>query len=730
MKRFALSFLYLIATISLSAQENLLENSGFEDYKSLGGFLGTEFSGWGVPMGSTAELNDVHGGTVALYAAETNMNTNKVEQEVVGTFEEGTTYRLSIWYKVKTSKEGQDVRFNSHWVCGTEGDSEHDADVLVSEYFTSAEWKEATVETTVPKGATRFYFRAEVTKKAQVLFDDFSFAKIAKEPTAEPTLEVAPQTLSAVKATINNAVDFEALTIRHANLTSPILLDITGTNRDFFSLNRTTISETEEKVVITYLPTAIGNHTAYLMIDNADNPELSQMIKLSASATDPTAKPTLTVTPLSLPDFAAKVTEEQTCTLTVKSENATDYVYAHVAHSKGAAFFINNAMLPKNMESQVVVTFRPTTAGEFASTVTFSTAGAASVMINLQGTATADETEQLEYDTAFVWNQSAPYKLLNETFDDALHNKMLTLTDWQNVVPKGNRPWWGFDHKDAEDNVIEKSAKATTYIYQQANTTGERAEMWLVTPALDYKNAAGKVFTFRVMGDFMFEGHDTQLEVYYIDATPGLELYQQKIDVELPTIPDQNREWIDYHMDLNGQNIADVFFMAFRYDGQVGENNAVTYYIDDISWGRTDLPLITSDSVQIVSIAQPNEATPIGVVTITAANLTEDIKITLAGSNASNFAVSAETLPRTGGQLSVTFQSDQIGVHEAYLKLSSRGAVDKYIPMAVLCQEGTALENTDANHTTNVRKVFENGTIYIIRNTEKYTVDGLRVKRF
>ena len=31
--------------------------------------------------------------------------------------------------------------------------------------------------------------------------------------------------------------------------------------------------------------------------------------------------------------------------------------------------------------------------------------------------------------------------------------------------------------------------------------------------------------------------------------------------------------------------MADVFRMAFRYEGPNGADGAVTYYIDDVSWG-------------------------------------------------------------------------------------------------------------------------------------------------
>ena len=40
-------------------------------------------------------------------------------------------------------------------------------------------------------------------------------------------------------------------------------------------------------------------------------------------------------------------------------------------------------------------------------------------------------------------------------------------------------------------------------------------------------------------------------------------------------------------------------------------------------------------------------------------------------------------MPATGGSFNFTFASDQLGVHDAYIKVSSRGAADLFIPLSV-----------------------------------------------
>lgn len=63
--------------------------------------------------------------------------------------------------------------------------------------------------------------------------------------------------------------------------------------------------------------------------------------------------------------------------------------------------------------------------------------------------------------------------------------------------------------------------------------------------------------------------------------------------------------------------------------------------------------------------------------------MTEPIKLTLGGANKSKFKLSESELPAEGGVFTVRFNSDAEGVHEAYVKLASRGAADKYVVLTV-----------------------------------------------
>lgn len=289
---------------------------------------------------------------------------------------------------------------------------------------------------------------------------------------------------------------------------------------------------------------------------------------------------------------------------------------------------------------------------------------------------------------ALTWDQLAnlntanPLSKLNESFDSTRHNKPVVLNGWRNFITKGERPWWTFTEKDNQTQaVINYTAKATAY-----NSLVEAAvdhEMWLVTPALNGKTTGSKLFTFRVMGDFMFEHHQTKVECFYIEKE-GSVYHKEKVVLEMPSIADENGDWREFHIDLSKSNVADTFFMGFCFTGPGGKNNSVVYYIDDISYGRTDIPTITSSITELSMKATAYKVTESAPIVITGNNLSEDMIVTVGGANPSNFTASTKIIPSKGGVITVLFMGQQVGVHSAYLRFSSKGAADYLLPMSVL----------------------------------------------
>ena len=332
-----------------------------------------------------------------------------------------------------------------------------------------------------------------------------------------------------------------------------------------------------------------------LSVYNDESPEISlnnRTIALSGTAVDPTKKPSISINPTSLPAFSCTAKKEVNATIKVNSMNCTDYVYATIANTKGHAFSIDASMLSRNIETQTIVTFSPLEEGEYAATITWKTEGGEPVTLDVSGTATPAGPEDIDYATDFVWNTGTPLDIMEEGFNNApdFHNKTLKVNDWQNVVTKGDRAWWGYT------TDTTSVAKATGYYYNVSTETD--METWLVTPALNFKTPFPKQFGFRVMGEIIFDGQQGGIELYYIDATRQ-PVHMEHIAAVDALIPANDAElkgqWTPVVADLTGQPIADVFYIAFRFHDKAGANGC-TYHLDDVTWGKTVMAVEQTES--------------------------------------------------------------------------------------------------------------------------------------
>lgn len=548
-------------------------------------------------------------------------------------------------------------------------------------------------------------------------------AQVAPDPEPDPNapqFTVTPETITSQKVNIGDSALVAEFTITQKNLVAPVYLSLTGKNRGMWYLEseETDPNLPEAKVKLWYKPTQTGKHTAALNIESSKTNAYNMVYHLAGTCIDPANPPQITVTPTSLPQFVAKVGTEVKDTISVSSKNCIDYVNVKITPA-GTGFYLNTTQLLKNFDAKTIITFRPLKEGTYTATVTWETEEGTPRSMEVNGIATAGDPAVQDWVTVFNWDMSNPKALLNEHFDNIEHNKTLQLSGWQNVVRQGARPWWGFEDKH---NDGEHCAKATAY--RSGEETSTMYEMWLITPALDYKNAENQVFTFRVRGDYLTDDMSAKLQLYFIDATDTADIFYQDLEVKMPATKDESGDWVDFQVNLTGQdNIPDVFFMGFKFTGNSGQTGAATYLIDDVSWGRTDLPLISVDSTFIEATTEPDKTLAIPVM-VTGKNLTEDISVTVNGANKSKFQVAPATLPAEGGALAVGFKSELEGVHEAYLRLRSRGAVDVYIPMAVLVKLADAIENIGAPESADVRLLMENGTLFILTPSGKYTLAG------
>ena len=368
--------------------------------------------------------------------------------------------------------------------------------------------------------------------------------------------------------------------------------------------------------------------------------------------------------------------EQQQQTLKVTTKGLPDYGKVKIMGEGEGAFLINNTVLMPSMEQTLTVTFKPKAEGTFTERLEFSALEAETFYVTITGTTSGGADPGDKEGDDLPLTAENPLTLLNENFDNITNNKPISIEGWKNVAMEGKRAWWG---SDADG---EKTAKVTAYDSNVEIGKATPCEMLLVTPPLDFVNSKTKMFTFRVMGNLLTEGMTDLLELCYIDLEGG-EMNVFPVELTMPNIADLNNEWQEYHLNLEGQDLADVFFMGFRFKSQLGRENSATYYIDDVTYGRDDLPMITPSVTQLAFESTKGATTVSEEITLETLNTTEPITLSLGGPNKSKFELTATTLPATGGKFAVKFQSDEIGVHEAYVKVSSRGAADVYIPVSV-----------------------------------------------
>lgn len=405
-------------------------------------------------------------------------------------------------------------------------------------------------------------------------------------PQGEPSITFTPEKIEQTAGVLGKTVEVATIHVSAKNMKVATFLELAGKNADQFSLSQSKIDKgsTETDIVISYTPTEVAVHKAYIMVNCPSIEYYDKTIHFSAYAIDEQNPPTIILNPQTLQKFEAKVNEASEQTIEVTTANMPDYAYVKVKDA--GKFVLSNTMLIRNTKNTVKVTFKSTTAGTYATSLIFSALGMTDVELPIEGVATGDIPEEEKEGVDFVLSEENPLTQLNETFDNIVRNKPLVVDGWTNSAIKGTRAWWGFSFLDYDtESPNEKVAKVTPYDSKMEPNTGTPVEMILVTPPLDFKNATSKVFSFKVRGDYLQDNQTDKLELCYIDLADGEPYIQPMAECRMPCTKDESGKWFPYNVDLTGQQIADVFFIAFRFTSTRGIENAATYYIDDVTYG-------------------------------------------------------------------------------------------------------------------------------------------------
>ena len=553
--------------------------------------------------------------------------------------------------------------------------------------------------------------------------------------STEPTMTVTPTVVydgSAVA--IGSSTTFATYAVEYANLENPIDVYLTGANRNQFEVSAETIPAGSGKatITLTYKPQAIGKHTARINFESTVS-TLNTGFAATGIAWDPENPPMIVAHSEGLTPFTCKAGEQQKQTITVTTSDLPDYGKAAVKGLSNGAFIISTATLLKNGNTQINITFKPLVPGDYEEVIEFSGIKAVTETIRITGTATENGTTEDREGDRLPLDDSKPLASYVQNFDGVIKNKPLSVEGWKNLAQVGNRAWWGYTWADGNS-----AAKVTPYDSKMEETTP--CVMTLVSPALDFKNTPNPVLTFKVMGTLMRDGMADQLEVCYIEKD-GEGMYVQPIDgLNIPASPDKNEEWVPYTIDLKGLDLADVFFIGFRFNSSRGAESTTSYYIDDFSWGQTNVPLIRPNIREGSFRATAGKKATSPDIEIEGIALTSDIKISLYGAHKGFFTLSTTTLPAAGGKFNLDFLNTEPGEYAVEVDLNSEGApltavivgvqnetatgitdviVDLSQPVSVYDIQGHALiTNKQISSTSELKSAFGEG-IYIVKQGEK-----------
>lgn len=553
--------------------------------------------------------------------------------------------------------------------------------------------------------------------------------------STEPTMTVTPTVVydgSAVA--IGSSTTFATYDVEYANLENPIDVYLTGANRNQFEVSAETIPAGSGKatITLTYKPQAIGKHTARINFESTVS-TLNTGFAATGIAWDPENPPMIVAHSEGLTPFTCKAGEQQKQTITVTTSDLPDYGKAAVKGLSNGAFIISTATLLKNGNTQINITFKPLVPGDYEEVIEFSGIKATTETIRITGTATENGTTEDREGDRLPLDDSKPLASYVQNFDGVIKNKPLSIEGWKNLAQVGNRAWWGYTWADGNG-----AAKVTPYDSKMEETTP--CVMTLVSPALDFKNTPNPVLTFKVMGTLMRDGMADQLEVCYIEKD-GEGMYVQPIDgLNIPASPDKNEEWVPYTIDLKGLDLADTFFIGFRFNSSRGAESTTSYYIDDFSWGQTNVPLIRPNIREGSFRATAGKKATSPDIEIEGIALTSDIKISLYGAHKGFFTLSTTTLPAAGGKFNLDFLNTEPGEYAVEVDLNSEGApltavivgvqnetatgitdviVDLSQPVSVYDIQGRALiTNKQISSTSELKSAFGEG-IYIVKQGEK-----------
>ena len=184
-------------------------------------------------------------------------------------------------------------------------------------------------------------------------------------------------------------------------------------------------------------------------------------------------------------------------------------------------------------------------------------------------------------------NIEAQYVPINELCPGWTHEIVSPVDD--------DRTWQSKTFTNNSTGVTEKYIQATAHDSSDKNA-GKTYELWMISPALNVKDAANKVFSFYSEGAYWQS--TSSLEVYVLNEPKSTASSKEKLNVTLATStnPGGNfKGWVASG-DISLEGKGDLVYIGFRYVAQGGNKNSTTYCIDDFAFGRAQVEHFLGES--------------------------------------------------------------------------------------------------------------------------------------
>ena len=217
-----------------------------------------------------------------------------------------------------------------------------------------------------------------------------------QQPAGDPAITITPEKIEQTAGKLGQTVKVATLHVSTQNMTMPTFFELAGKNTDQFALSQTKIEKgsAETDIVITYTPTEVAVHRAYVLVTCPSIEDYDKSIAFSAYAIDEQNPPTITLNPQKLEQFTAKINEKSEQTIEVTTANMPDYTYVKLKDP--GAFVLNNTMLIRNMTNTLKVTFQPKKEGTYSTSIVFSALGMDDVEVAIEGVATGETPDEPE----------------------------------------------------------------------------------------------------------------------------------------------------------------------------------------------------------------------------------------------------------------------------------------------------------------------------------------------